>query len=131
MVWQQCTSGPQEPAACEQNSPTYCWFKNKRKRIKQRKKAEAPAQFLAHPPTLPPCLHNQTALTAGISHFWSSGTCLGTLLFPIRCAYQMNTQIRSYHFSGSRQQATIHTGVLYTIHGLTASIIMRKQSGPT
>ncbi|XP_051519230.1 uncharacterized protein LOC127420748 [Myxocyprinus asiaticus] len=32
-------------------------------------------------------------------------------------ACKMSTEIQAYHFGGSRKQATIHTSVLYTVHG--------------
>lgn len=32
-------------------------------------------------------------------------------------ACKISTEIQAYHFGGSRQQATIHTAVLYTVHG--------------
>ncbi|CAJ1050756.1 uncharacterized protein LOC111858282 [Xyrichtys novacula] len=32
-------------------------------------------------------------------------------------ACKMSTEVQAYHFGGSRKQATIHTAILYTVHG--------------
>lgn len=37
--------------------------------------------------------------------------------FSENYACKLSTEIQSFHFGGSRQQATIHTAVLYTVHG--------------
>jgi len=37
--------------------------------------------------------------------------------FSENYACKQSTEIQSFHFGGSRQQATIHTAVLYTVHG--------------
>lgn len=40
--------------------------------------------------------------------------------FSENYACKMSTEIQDYHFGGSRKQATIHTAVLYTVHGTKA-----------
>ncbi|KAK0144585.1 hypothetical protein N1851_017038 [Merluccius polli] len=37
--------------------------------------------------------------------------------FSENYACKLSTEIQSFHFGGSRQQATIHTAVLYTVYG--------------
>ena len=37
--------------------------------------------------------------------------------FSENYACKLSTEIQSFHFGGSRRQATIHTAVLYTVHG--------------
>lgn len=37
--------------------------------------------------------------------------------FSENYACKLNTEVQAFHFGGSRQQATIHTAVLYTVHG--------------
>lgn len=58
--------------------------------------------------------------------------------FSENYACKMSTEIQSYHFGGSRKQATIHTAVLYTAHSTkpmpqcqTASAMMNGQYGHT
>ncbi|KAK5909852.1 hypothetical protein CesoFtcFv8_003745 [Champsocephalus esox] len=58
--------------------------------------------------------------------------------FSENYACKLSTEIQAFHFGGSRQQATIHTSVLYTVHGIksyaTLSDSLRTtngQCGPT
>ncbi len=57
--------------------------------------------------------------------------------FSENCGLKLSTEIWSFHFGGSRKQATIHTCVVYTKQGcksyaaISAYVMMKELSGHT